>query len=37
METFTSFILIGGILIGAGVALLLAALFIYLTFSYAEN
>jgi hypothetical protein len=37
METFTSFILLGGILIGAGVALLLAALLVFLAFSYAKN
>ena len=37
METFTLFILLGGILIGAGLALLLATLFVCWTLYHAEN
>lgn len=37
METFTLLLLLGGMLIGAGVVLLLAALAICLTLCYAKN
>jgi hypothetical protein len=37
METFTLIILIGGMLIGAGIAIILMVLFVYLNLRYAKD